>query len=658
MKRAAARSSEPGAVRLMEEALALLRRAPLETWLGYYLGTLPFVLGLLYFWADMSRGAYARERCAPAALGLAALFLAMKTAQAWFADRLLAQARHVAPSAWSPARWWRTALTQTMLQPLGLLALPAALLLLQPFAWVYAFFQHLTVLGTGEALDLSALLRRAREQTVLWARQNHLVVWWLSPWLLALAMLLAFGTALFLMKLSAAVGHWEAMQWFVLGVLFLFLFCWPCSPLGCVLALNVGALVILLPLAVRTLLGVETEFARGWAYGVMNTTFLVAVYAGVYLLMDPALKAAYVLRTFYGEALRSGADLDADLTYARAQRGVSAALALVVVWLGLGTLTAWAATAPAGRFAVVGAAPPRGDPLAGRRTGVRLLQQETVGALAENGSRSPAISEVGTRVPAETLLSEPELDRAITAVLDQPLYRWRMPRVNPTPALKETRDTTWEWIRPLREFFAMLARQLDKFSDWVERFWRSLRRDEPRDPAAHKHGFDGLYALLFVVTAVVVSVLAIFLWRQWRRPPREAAAPAEALPEPDLTREEVDAAAKPTDEWLALAAELGRRGEWRLALRALFLSGLAWLAQGDLIRLARFKSNRDYVNEVRRQAGAEAPPTVVFMGIVRRFEYSWYGAHPATEALVREATDDLERLRGRTQTKETPNVQR
>ena len=47
------------AIRIIEEAVQLLRAGPGRLLAGYYLGSVPFVLGLMYFWADMSRSASA-----------------------------------------------------------------------------------------------------------------------------------------------------------------------------------------------------------------------------------------------------------------------------------------------------------------------------------------------------------------------------------------------------------------------------------------------------------------------------------------------------------------------------------------------------------------------------------------------------------------------
>ena len=47
------------AIRIIEEAVHILRSAPGSLLSVYYIGSVPFILGLLYFWADMSRSAKA-----------------------------------------------------------------------------------------------------------------------------------------------------------------------------------------------------------------------------------------------------------------------------------------------------------------------------------------------------------------------------------------------------------------------------------------------------------------------------------------------------------------------------------------------------------------------------------------------------------------------
>src|SRR2546421_10013224 len=91
MKRPRGKSSGKGAIELIEEAVHVLRQAPLSTLAAYYIGTLPFVIGLLYFWAEMSRSPFAYQHLAGESLALAAPFLWMKVWQGRFARSLWAQ---------------------------------------------------------------------------------------------------------------------------------------------------------------------------------------------------------------------------------------------------------------------------------------------------------------------------------------------------------------------------------------------------------------------------------------------------------------------------------------------------------------------------------------------------------------------------------------
>ena len=165
-----------GALELIEEAVHLLRLAPAGLFSIYYLGTIPFVMALLYFWADMSRSALAQERCAGAAAGLALLFLWMKGWQAVFADLLRSHLRGSSTGRWTFSRLLRLWVLQAIVQPAGLFLLPAAFVLTLPFAWTYAFFQNVTVLGGEEHDGLRSLCRKAIQQASLWPGRNHLLL--------------------------------------------------------------------------------------------------------------------------------------------------------------------------------------------------------------------------------------------------------------------------------------------------------------------------------------------------------------------------------------------------------------------------------------------------------------------------------------------------
>jgi len=262
------------ALDLIEEAIHLLRTAPSGVLASYFIGTLPFILGLLYFWADMSRSPYARQHVVEAALGVTLLFVWMKSWQAVFARQLRAFAAGEIPPPLTARRGFRIAIGQAALQPTGLFVLPLAAIPALPLAWVYAFYQNLTALGDSDAPTVRELFRRSAKQARLWPRQNHLV--------------------LFVLLLFAG---------------FVFLNC--CVGCG------------MLPHLVKTLFGVETVFSRS-GLAILNTTFFATMFALTWVCVDPIVKAVYVLRCYYGDSIQSGADLRAELRQAETD---SAALA-------------------------------------------------------------------------------------------------------------------------------------------------------------------------------------------------------------------------------------------------------------------------------------------------------------------------------------------
>ena len=263
MKPAQRRRSGRPALDLIEEAAHLLRTAPAAALTAYYLGSLPFVLGLLYFWADMSRSPFARQHVVEAALGVSLLFLWMKFWQALFARRMRA---HTAGELLSPLgvrSGLHILFTQATLQPLGLFVLPLAALPVLPLPWVYVFCQNLTVLADADTPGTRALLGKAARHATLWPGQN----------ILGLLCLGGFG-------------------------LFVFFNC----------AITSAAV----PMLLKSLLGIETVFSRS-GMAMLNTTFFAAMAGVTYLCVDPILKTVYVLRCFYGESIQSGADLRAEL---------------------------------------------------------------------------------------------------------------------------------------------------------------------------------------------------------------------------------------------------------------------------------------------------------------------------------------------------------
>ena len=255
---------QKSALRILEETVHLLRTAPVLLLSVYYLGSVPFVLGLLYFWADMSRSANANEYSAAAALGLAILFIWMKVWQAIFAHRVHARILGDRPYRWSLRQVTSIAATQTLIQATRFIVIPVAALLVIPFGYCYAFYHNAAVFVGQDSQDVRPTCHWAWRQAKLWPQQNHLLI----------AILWLFGLAIFL---------------------------------------NVSMAALIIPQLLKSLFGVETVFTLGGMSVFFNSTFWIVMLGMTYLFFDPFVKTAYVLRCFYSSALGSGEDLKTEL---------------------------------------------------------------------------------------------------------------------------------------------------------------------------------------------------------------------------------------------------------------------------------------------------------------------------------------------------------
>lgn len=540
------RSEDKGALDLLEEATSLLRLAPAGLLASYYAGSLPFVLGLLFFWADMSRGSFARQHASDAALGMALLYLWMKGWQAVFARRLRARLSSTASSSPGSRGWARLWWSQAAHQPYSLFALPVALLITIPFGWVYAFYQSLTVCGS---------FAEARRQSMLWPAQNH-----------------------------ALIGM------FLLLALFAFL--------------NVAAALLTLPLLLAALFGIETAYSRS-PFSLVNSTFFAATAGLTYLAVGPLVKAAYVLRCFYGDSLRTGEDLKVELKSAAAAWRRTAAAVVAALGMGLASMPA--------------------------RAGAELL---------ETPEARPA-------APGAAPVSPDQIERSIRAVLERREFSWRLPREAPA------RDEAQPGL--LTRFFRALAdatrhglQALRTLIDWI-RAWLDRLFGRPQgSEAAESEGSAWLSSVQWLLGGLLILVAcaaAVFFWRS-RRSRRQAQAVSQgAGVAAELPADDSAAARAPADHWLQRARQLASQGDLRQALRALFLASLSHLAHLELLTLARFKSNRDYETELRRRGRGRPNVAALFAENVAIFEGVWYGRRETTEDLLLAFSDNFDRLR-------------
>lgn len=280
-----------GALQLIEDAVDLLRDVPVQLWLLYFTGIVPF-FGLFLFEAtDIFESPFAADRLLWITLLLTITCVWMHFRQAGFARQLNAM---VSRRLEKPPPGLRALSVQAILQSTKLLAWPAAALLMIPHSLVTMFYQH-TLCVSGEATgDLKEVIREARR--------------------------------------DAGYRPGEA-AWFLLLILILRVLVW----------VNFLALFLAALLLFHSFTGIENTLTRQPAV-LFNPTFLTALCVLAYLALDPVVKAACVLRAFRRRSEKSGLDLQIRLSKLTS---IAAVVSLAVLFFVAPTHQACAATAPA-----------------------------------------------------------------------------------------------------------------------------------------------------------------------------------------------------------------------------------------------------------------------------------------------------------------------
>jgi hypothetical protein len=279
-------TSSHAAIPLLEEAVHLLRRAPLATLVCHLLGTAPFALALLLFWNDVNNLHTADVTVARDSVVLALLLVWMNSWRAVFAGRLRRQVGATADTPWTWRRIWNLVAGQAFLGATKLIVLPLAAITIFGFAWTVAFYRSATALADRPDLDPLQLISRARHLAGLDRRES----WAILP---------------------------------IIGFL------------GLALTVNLALTLALIPQLIRMLTGYESEFSRSGPYFVFMPLFLWSTVAISWMVFDPFTQAVYCLRCFHGESLATGEDIRAGLRLLTA-----GAIVLLVLLLPLDSFAA------------------------------------------------------------------------------------------------------------------------------------------------------------------------------------------------------------------------------------------------------------------------------------------------------------------------------
>jgi hypothetical protein len=328
----------------------------------------------------------------------------------------------------------------------------------------------------------------------------------------------------------------------------------------------------------RKLLGIDLTFAERFA-SLDNTAWLVFLVAVTFTLFEPLRAATSTLLLVDGRVRQEGLDLLAAVQQlpsrptAASGGARNAALVLLAV-LGtclLGTpARAQPSEAPASRAA---------------RTDARAAQAH-----------------------ARDILSRPEFQVPGPEAPEDPSQE--------TPKVEEPPGA---WQR----FLKWLAEALEKL----------FKRDEDapvRSTAPVTSSGSGMGAanvLVVVLIAGVLVVLALLLLRALGEKLKDGEGPRLEVSTQDATTlaaDPMNALSRPPEGWAHLADELAARGEYREAVRGLYLALLSRLHRDGVIHYDTTLSNWDYLRQFRSRR--EWLPS--FRELTLRFDFAWYGNLP------------------------------
>ena len=407
-----------------------------------------------------------------------------------------------------------------------------------------------------------------------------------------------------------------ASQWFGGGLLlFLMLF-----PLWIAVWLNSFIVALLVPQLLHSIFGVNTLLSTPMGMFALfrSSAFWLSLFAGAWLALDPIVKCSFVVIHQHLQSRHEGDDLRGLLaSLPREQQKKTQMIA---------------STAAGGRVAI----------------GALLLLAAILAGTSPMASARAAqasLTRSSTGTPADTAREAQiqKLRRALDEESRRAIYRWHDAE-HPSPPT---------WFDKLMD---KIGHRIERAWDAVQEFFRKLwPRGLNLSPGKGKQGTWKLKDLRLWLTLIVILTIgagAVLFWLRRREAAAQLSIPLAIAPLPDLS-DSAEGSEHSEDEWFALADRLEREGDFRLALRSVYLGLLAGLAQRDWLTIRRDRTNRDYLNEFTRrwrrrpQAALEQRIEIPekLRGSLRQFDRVWYGSHvPTPEAVATYRQDQRELL--------------
>ncbi|HYH86293.1 MAG TPA: DUF4129 domain-containing protein [Pyrinomonadaceae bacterium] len=238
---------------------------------------------------------------------------------------------------------------------------------------------------------------------------------------------------------------------------------------------------------------------------------------------------------------------------------------------------------------------------------------EEYGRASDNGKRADALRGVAEKLRA--LASRLDELEAGAEQQDKDAERGRLNAILRDP----------EFNRKAEQGGA-LQRIIEQIVEWIREIFRGIFPDAgPIRPGSNPR-FSQLAQV--IVLALCLAVLAYVGWRFWSRRARDPKTLKLRRKARVVLGERLEADQTASD-LLDAAERLARAGDLRGAIRKAYIALLCELGDRGIIRLEQHKTNRDYLQAVRRAAPQSLYTEM--LPLTFNFELHWYGLQDASE---------------------------
>jgi hypothetical protein len=174
-----------------------------------------------------------------------------------------------------------------------------------------------------------------------------------------------------------------------------------------------------------------------------------------------------------------------------------------------------------------------------------------------------------------------------------------------------------EFQKPKEPEESLFAKWWRELREWLER--QVLEADRPRRDGVGMQNFATVFQILLFIG--IAALIAFLIYRFYPLIAERLGLLREDKREKRVILGEQIGADVSASDLLSEAEQLARDGELRLAVRKGYIALLCDLSDRRIISLARHKTNRDYLKDVRKKPGLHSAVS----GATSNFERTWYG---------------------------------